>query len=237
MIQSIERAMLIINVLAKQPKKFYSVQDIYNETDLPSSTIYRLLYTLETFDLVERNEEKKEFRLGYTWLQLGMKMYHHTNIREKAHPLLEELANNVRETTYLNIPKQFSSIIIDRVDSPKNVRIIDMIGEKIPYPIGAANKVLLAFSSKEIQATFSENHEVMEQLQQIKEMGYSISYGEKTKGTVSVAAPVFDLDEKPIAAISAECFEYDTDDEKLEGIVKEVTKTAYLLSQELGHIK
>ncbi|WP_036117996.1 IclR family transcriptional regulator [Lysinibacillus sphaericus] len=237
MIQSIERAMLIINVLAKQPKKFYSVQDIYNETDLPSSTIYRLLYTLETFDLVERNEEKKEFRLGYTWLQLGMKMYHHTNIREKAHPLLEELANNVRETTYLNIPKQFSSIIIDRVDSPKNVRIIDMIGEKIPYPIGAANKVLLAFSSKEIQATFSENYEVMEQLQQIKEMGYSISYGEKTKGTVSVAAPVFDLDVKPIAAISAECFEYDTDDEKLEGIVKEVTKTAYLLSQELGHIK
>lgn len=63
-------------------------------------------------------------------------MYHHTNIREKAHPLLEELANNVRETTYLNIPKQFSSIIIDRVDSPKNVRIIDMIGEKIPYQSG-----------------------------------------------------------------------------------------------------
>lgn len=61
MIQSIERAMLIINVLAKQPKKFYSVQDIYNETDLPSSTIYRLLYTLETFDLVERNEEKRNF--------------------------------------------------------------------------------------------------------------------------------------------------------------------------------
>lgn len=41
--------------------------------------------------------------------------------------------------------------------------------------------MLLAFSSKEIQATFSENYEVMEQLQQIKEMGYSISYGEKQR--------------------------------------------------------
>ncbi|WP_155592582.1 IclR family transcriptional regulator [Lysinibacillus cavernae] len=242
MIQSIERAMMIIDVLAKQPKKFFSVQDIYNETDLPSSTIYRLLYTLETFDLVERNEEKKEFRLGYTWLQLGMKMYHHTNIREKAHPLLEELANKVRETTYLNIPKQFSSIIIDRVDSPKNVRIIDMIGEKIPYPVGAANKVLLTFSNREVQATFFENmnvlekSELMEQLLLIKDKGYAISYGEKTKGTVSVAAPVFDLDGKPIAAISVECFEYETDVEKLESIAKEVTKTAYLLSQELGHM-
>lgn len=61
MIQSIERAMMIIHVLAKNPKRFFSVQDIYNETDLPSSTIYRLLYTLENFDLVERNEEKRNF--------------------------------------------------------------------------------------------------------------------------------------------------------------------------------
>ncbi|KOS60559.1 IclR family transcriptional regulator [Lysinibacillus agricola] len=241
MIQSIERAMMIINVLAEHPKRFFSVQEIFSETELPTSTIYRLLYTLETFDLVERNEEKKEFRLGYTWLQLGMKMYHDTNIREKAHPLLEELAYNVRETTYLNIPKQFTSIIIDRVDSPKNVRIIDMIGEKIPYPIGAANKVLLAFSKKGIQTQFLEKideqdrEELIEQLYHIKEKGYSISYGEKTKGTVSVAAPVFDLDGEPIAAISAECFEYDTDVEKLDSIAKQVTQTAHLLSHELGH--
>ena len=239
MIQSIERAMMIIHVLAKNPKRFFSVQDIYNETDLPSSTIYRLLYTLENFDLVERNEEKKEFRLGYTWLQLGMKMYHHTNIREKAHPLLEELAINVRETAYLNIPKLNNSIIIDRVDSPKNVRIIDMIGEKIPYPIGAANKVLLAFSEKEMHAGFLKNINDLERIEQlniIKDKGYSISYGEKTKGTVSVAAPVFDLNKEPIAAISAECFEYDTDTEKLESIAKEVTRAAHLLSQELGHM-
>jgi len=241
MIQSIERAMVIINVLAKHPKRFFSVQEIFNETNLPSSTIYRLLYTLENFDLVERNEEKKEFRLGYTWLQLGMKMYHDTNIREQAHSLLEELATNVRETTYLNIPKHFTSIIIDRVDSPKNVRIIDMIGEKIPFPIGAANKVLLAFTKKEIQHQFFETldgqgrEELMEQLHKIKEEGYSISYGEKTKGTVSVSAPVLNLDGEPIAAISVECFEYDTDNEMLENIAKQVTKTAHQLSHKLGH--
>lgn len=76
----------------------------------------------------------------------------------------------------------------------------------------------------------------MEQLNVIKDKGYSISYGEKTKGTVSVAAPVFDLNKEPIAAISAECFEYDTDTEKLESIAKEVTRAAHLLSQELGHV-
>ncbi len=34
MIQSIERAMLVINILAKHPKRFFTVQEIFNETDL-----------------------------------------------------------------------------------------------------------------------------------------------------------------------------------------------------------
>lgn len=242
MIQSIERAMLVINILAKHPKRFFTVQEIFNETDLPTSTIYRLLYTLESFDLVERNENKKEFRLGYTWLQLGMKMYHETDIREKAHPLLENLAYNVRETIYLSIAKQFASIIIDRIDSPKNVRIIDMIGEKIPYPIGAPNKVLLAFSKSDVQQQFfqqleePEKEKLIESLNDVREKGFAISVGEKTKGTVSIAAPIFDSNKQTIAAISAECFEYDTDAEKLESITQEVIKTAQRLSYELGYI-
>ncbi len=188
MIQSIERAMLVINMLARHPKRFFSVQEIFNETELPTSTIYRILYTLESFDLVERNDNKKEFRLGYTWLQLGMKMYHETDLREKAHPLLENLAYNVRETIYLSIAKQFASIIIDRIDSPKNVRIIDMIGEKIPYPIGAPNKVLLAFSRSDLQQQFlkqleeQEKEELIENLKGVKDKGFAISFGEKNKG-------------------------------------------------------
>lgn len=226
----------------KTSKTFFSVQEIFNETELPTSTIYRILYTLESFDLVERNDNKKEFRLGYTWLQLGMKMYHETDLREKAHPLLENLAYNVRETIYLSIAKQFASIIIDRIDSPKNVRIIDMIGEKIPYPIGAPNKVLLAFSRSDLQQQFlkqleeQEKEELIENLKGVKDKGFAISFGEKTKGTVSIAAPIFDSNKQPIAAISAECFEYDTDAEKLESITQEVMKTAQQLSHELGYI-
>ncbi len=60
--------------------------------------------------------------------------------------------------------------------------------------------------------------------------------GKKTKGTVSIAAPIFDSNKQPIAAISAECFEYDTDAEKLESITQEVMKTAQQLSHELGYI-
>ncbi len=173
-----------------------------------------------------------------------MKMYHETDIREKAHPLLENLAYNVRETIYLSIAKQFASIIIDRIDSPKNVRIIDMIGEKIPYPIGGApNKVLLAFSKSDVQQQFfqqleePEKEKLIESLNDVREKGFAISVGEKTKGgTVSIAAPIFDSNKQTIAAISAECFEYDTDAEKLESITQEVIKTAQQLSYELGYI-
>ena len=100
-----------------------------------------------------------------------------------------------------------------------------MIGEKIPYPIGAPNKVLLAFSKSDVQQQFSNNEEpekkkLIESLNDVREKGFAISVGEKTKGTVSIAAPIFDSNKQTIAAISAECFEYDTDAEKLESITQ-----------------
>ena len=77
---------------------------------------------------------------------------------------------------------------------------------------------------------------MIESLKDVRVKGFAISVGEKTKGTVSIAAPIIDSNKQTIAAISAECFEYDTDAGKLESITQEVLKTAQQLSFELGYI-
>lgn len=101
---------------------------------------------------------------------------------------------------------------------------------------------MLAFSKSDVQQQFfqqleePEKEKLIESLNDVREKGFAISVGEKTKGTVSIAAPIFDSNKQTIAAISAECFEYDTDAEKLESITQEVIKTAQQLSYELGYI-
>ncbi|MFD1206295.1 hypothetical protein ACFQ38_14455 [Sporosarcina contaminans] len=54
------------------------------------------------------------------------------------------MAKEVEETVYLNTPNDDVSSLIDRIDSPRNVRIIDLIDERIPMNIGAANKTMIA---------------------------------------------------------------------------------------------
>ena len=57
---------------------------------------------------------------------------------------MKRLVAEVEESVYLNIPNGTHSIIIERIDSPLKIRVIDNLGEQIPLSIGAANKTMLA---------------------------------------------------------------------------------------------
>lgn len=243
MIQSIERAMRIIEVLAKDSQKdSWSVAELSEQTGLPVSTIYRNIETLTAYDLVEQVPGSKHYMLGSKWLEYGMKLFDKLDVRKLARPALERLAGDVQETVYLDIPKGHESIIIDRVDSPRNVRIVDPIGERIPLHIGAANRTILAHMSEDqMEQTLSdlaldgkEMATVKQAALEAKTNGYAISFGEKTKGTVSVGAAVIGYGQKVHGAISAEFLEYDTTEEHIAFIIENVKQAAQIISEQLG---
>src|SRR5699024_11595772 len=63
--------------------------------------------------------------------------------------------------------------------------------------------------------------------------GYAISFGEKTKGTVSVGAAVIGYGQKVHGAISAEFLEYDTTEEHIAFIIEHVKQAAQIISEQL----
>ncbi len=228
MIQSIDRAMKIIYTLSSAPNEPWNITDIAEHTELPVSTVYRLIDTLEAHDLITPIPDTKQFKLGFTWIELGMKLFENLSSKEVARPSLEKLAMDVEETVYLNIPAKRDSIIIDRVDSPRKVKVIDSIGERIPFNIGAANKAILANMDrqkvipvlKDLSTGGKDVEELIKQLNQTKVDGYSTSYGEKTKGTIAVAAPVIGFQNKLHGAISIEFLEYETTEEEIQTMAK-----------------
>ncbi|MFD2762160.1 IclR family transcriptional regulator [Lentibacillus juripiscarius] len=242
MIQSIDRAMKIIYTLSSAPNEPWNITDIAEHTELPVSTVYRLIDTLEAHDLITPIPDTKQFKLGFTWIELGMKLFENLSSKEVARPSLEKLAMDVEETVYLNIPAKRDSIIIDRVDSPRKVKVIDSIGERIPFNIGAANKAILANMDrqkvipvlKDLSTGGKDVEELIKQLNQTKVDGYSTSYGEKTKGTIAVAAPVIGFQNKLHGAISIEFLEYETTEEEIQTMAKKVKQTAHTISQQLG---
>ncbi|SIT74071.1 IclR family transcriptional regulator [Edaphobacillus lindanitolerans] len=243
MIQSIDRAMGIIDAMASDPERpKWLAAEIADATELPISTVYRLLQSLEAHSLVSQDVQTKQYELGFKWVEVGLRKYEKLDVRVVARPVMEELAADVRETVYLNTPNDDVSIIVDRIDSPRSVRIIDAIGERIPMHIGAANKVMLANMPRETAARLldrrvkdtAERTELESQLRLIRRKDFAISRGEKTPGTLAVAAPVFDFEGRVLAAISVEAIESQVTDDQVDRFIEKVVEAAERISGEMG---
>ncbi|GKV69946.1 IclR family transcriptional regulator [Sporosarcina sp. NCCP-2716] len=242
MIQSIDRAMQIIETLSRDGREGWLAAELAEETGLPISTVYRITASLIQHGLLAQDEVTKQFTLGYRWMELGLKMFEKLDVRDVTRPVLEILALDVEETVYLNIPRGDHSIIIERIDSPRNVKILDSVGERIPLHIGGANKTIVANlpaqqASEILERLLPDDGErsrLKDELTAVKRQGYGVSYGEKTPGTIAVGAPVFDFDGRVVGAISAETLAYDFKEEQLSVLIEKVCTAARQVSAELS---
>lgn len=243
MVQSIDRAMSIIKQLASENREWWSISEIAESLSLPVSTVHRLLNTLIQHQLVLQNPDTKHYKLGGLWMEFGLRQLEKADYRTKAREVMERLALKVEESIYFNIPDGKEAIIIERVDSPTNVRIIDKIGLRIPLSIGAPNKTILANMPIEeierivielIPTSKAKQDQLFAQLSLIKEQGYAVSYSERTDGTLSVAAPVVDFNHQIVGAISIGVVQYRVSEERLSYLIHCIKKAAEEISTALG---
>ncbi|HET7627220.1 MAG TPA: IclR family transcriptional regulator [Bacillales bacterium] len=244
MVQSIDRAMDIIQVLISEDnRRTWSISEIADIVGLPASSVHRLLGSLVKHGLVEKAPETKRYQIGYTWMEIGYWLHERLDFRQTARPFMEQLAADTRETVYLSVPTGDSAVIVERIDSPDRVRIIDNIGERIPMHIGAANKSMLAFMEEmkrtQIieslqQITKIQGKELMEQLSQIKNRGYAVSFGEKTPGTASIAAPVINRRQDVVGAVYINFVRDETANARFDEWTTKVREAARLVSASVG---
>nr|WP_255438508.1 IclR family transcriptional regulator [Brevibacillus sp. AG162] len=241
-IQSFDRAMAIATALSSdEHRKWWTINDLAKECQLPVSTIYRLLYTLMKHGLVEQDAATKQYTLGIKWMEFGLRVLDRIDYRKVIKPMIEELAREVNESVYFSQPSGLESIVVDRVDSQHNIRIYDQLGLRIPMHIGAANKVVLAHMPVEearqtvVQLVGEEQAPAfMEKLQEIRAAGHAVSFAERTENTASVAAPVIDYNQKVIGALSIGIVTYDLKEERLQYLIERVKDVAHKTSQRLG---
>ncbi|CAM5783006.1 MULTISPECIES: IclR family transcriptional regulator [Brevibacillus] len=241
MVQSIDRAMELINVLVSdETKSDWSISELAHATSLPLSTIHRILGTLSSHGLISQDPVTKHYRIGYTWMTIGMRMLDKIDIRVVAKPVMERLAREVEESICLNIPSGLDAILIEKVESPLKLRVAEDLGDRIPLTIGAPNKTMLAHmpqaDMERIVSQLLPRHqqsEFIEQLAKIRENGYAISSGERTEGTTAIGAVIMGRNQKVAGALSINAVAFRITDERLPmliGKVKEAAEEISLLS-------
>jgi IclR family transcriptional regulator, KDG regulon repressor len=241
--QTIDRAMQIINVLAQSDsKKWFSITDLSKECDLPVSTMHRLLQSMIKHGLIQQDPRLKLYSMGYSWLEFGLQMYDTFDFVGLIRPEMETLMHEVEESVYFSKPIGLEALVVERIDCPHNpIRIYDQLGIRIPMNIGAANKVMLAHMQRDEALKIinelvpkEEIESFLQLLNTIRHKGYWESHGERTKGTSSVAAPIFDHSNELIGALSIGYVTFNQTDERKQLFTQKVIQTSLRISTKLG---
>lgn len=149
-VQSIERAFAILRVLARGP---LGVTEIADRTELPKSTVSRLLAALEHEGAVVRSEAGGGYSIGPTLATLGEAASPNASLRSTVRPFVEELAMLTGGSAGFTIRDHDRAYWVDNVDDGDElVTLADQTGQSFllhSVPTGLA--MLAKFSPDELE--------------------------------------------------------------------------------------
>ncbi|MGF9701076.1 MULTISPECIES: IclR family transcriptional regulator [Paenibacillus] len=243
MVQSIDRAMHIVQLLLSgNTRSGWAISDISERVGLPLSTTHRLISSMMEHGLVTQIPDTKRYKTGSRWMEVGLQQLEESDMRLAARPIMEQLADEVKETVFLSMPYGLYSMGVDKVESQTKLRVVENLGERIAMHIGAPNKAMLAsMDPREAEAILirliddtNKRNELLQTLPSIKQAGYCVSYAELTEGTVAISSPIMGFGRKVEGAIGIGVVSYQLTDERVAFLGKLVTHAALEISNRIG---
>lgn len=214
LLHSAENVLNVLFAWIDNQRNELGLTEISRATGINKSTVYKILLSLRERHLVDLNPDTKKYSLDSRVLELGAFFLKNLNLKDVAHPFLQNLAQQSGKTVTFALRKETHLVFIDRVDGSENVRFYCDIGKVIPYNSGAAAKAVFAYLPEEqiisitrnTEQLFTENTKTWNQMLQeakiIRERGYSLSDEEVDKGVLAIGAPIFDNSGQVVAGLA-----------------------------------
>jgi len=143
-IQSVERTFAVVGVLAGADPEEVPVAGIAEATDLPKSTVSRILSTLGDLGVAARGDTVGSYRLGPGARVFAGRDPVEAELVQTAHPALVRAVERLDEDLGLAIADGDHVRYVDQVRSRRAVRIRVYVGERTPLHTTAAGLVALA---------------------------------------------------------------------------------------------
>jgi DNA-binding IclR family transcriptional regulator len=188
-----------------------TLSDLARRTDLPLSTVHRLVAELEEWRAVTR-DPAGGYRVGLRLWELGQLAP--GRLRDVAHPWLQELFDSTRENVHLAVRDGVEVLYVDKVYGRRAVPIVSRVGGRLPMHPTGVGKVLLAhrpdwfvrsYLERELERptrfTITEPGRLGRELAEVRRRGWAVTCEEMTLGSCSLAAPVLDGDGQVAGAL------------------------------------
>lgn len=198
-VEAVIRAVHIIESFSRH-RPVLTVQQLVESTGLSRTTIYRLAGTLESAGWLIRQPDGS-YSLGMRLFRMGTIAVSQLDIRRVARPIMEDLSNELGDSSYLFIDDKGRALCVERVigRAPIKVTMID-VGQAMHPGSGAAYFALQAWSpSSEAQELSSAD--LAGRLAEVRQLGYALNLDEVAQGVSAVMVPVRDRYGVSVAAL------------------------------------
>jgi IclR family acetate operon transcriptional repressor len=193
---------------------YLGVNEIARRTQLPKSTVSRLVRDMHDAGFLERKAQ--QVGLGLRMFEWGERASRRRSVREVALPFMADLREATRQTIHLAVLDGTEVLYVEilrREDAP---RLPSKVGGRLPAHATGVGKALLSASRPEVteQAIAAglvavgprtiRNADVLrQQIRRAAANGIAYEHEESAAGVVCVASAVLDAEGVPVAAISA----------------------------------
>src|SRR3954469_4658145 len=248
-VQSVDRALSIIETLAEDDEG-YRLSDLAIRTGLSTSTVHRLLGTLENRRFVQFDRAESKWHVGARAFTVGATFARRRNFSAQAVPYLRKLRDLTRETANLAVVDDEFIIVLTRMESREIMRSLTKVGGRVPMVTSAVGKAVLATYSDEDVGAVIRHHgmprltersivrpsDLFKDLATIRKQGFAVDDEEAEMGLRCVAAVVHNALAEPLAAISVSGMTSRITDERLPEVGHIVRETAGELTAALGGV-
>jgi DNA-binding IclR family transcriptional regulator len=185
------------------------------ELESPKSSLLTLLRPLVSQGYL--THEGGLYRLGPSVFRLAADILSTRSFPKLIRPFMQQLVERSQESVYLAVIDKEARCVtyVEGIESPQPVRYMAPLGSPRPLYCSAAGRLLLAYSDDEwreryvrtvqlkavTERTVTDRAELRKELEKIRKTGLAISIGEAVPGAAGLAAPVFDTDGRPAAAL------------------------------------
>lgn len=211
-----DQTLRILRHLARRPAPI-AASALARDLDIPRSTVYHLLATLEQHGFVVHLEQDRRWGLGTSAFELAGGYARQEPLARLGRPLIAALADQVGESAHLAVMSGRDVLYIVEERAARRPALVTDVGVRLPAHLTATGRAMLAaLPRSQVRALYpdaaaftdrtgagpSRPGELREVLRMVRETGLATEDGEVTPGFRSIAAVVRDHADWPTAAVA-----------------------------------
>ncbi len=211
-VQSVERALQLLEEVAAS-RVGLTAPEIARRAGVNRGTAWRLLSTLEHFDLIERDSRSGRYTASYGLVRLA-RATDATALSRRSRPTLEQLAAETGGSAFLEVSSGGKPVILDEA-RPASPVLVDLAGMDIPLHCGSVGKLYLATLPEDeledylagplaapTQHTITDPNELRSHIAECGRSGVGVNYMEHREEWCGISSAITDLAGRHLAYLN-----------------------------------